>query len=59
MKERAGEKKKGEEEGKKRVMTPWLSKLKKGSATTARPGDFYFYSTDHVSYLATTCSCLN
>ncbi|XP_064796955.1 uncharacterized protein LOC135516530 isoform X2 [Oncorhynchus masou masou] len=25
------------EEGKKRVMTPWLSKLKKGSATTARP----------------------
>ncbi|XP_036814306.1 zinc finger CW-type PWWP domain protein 1 isoform X2 [Oncorhynchus mykiss] len=37
VKERAGEKKKGEEEGKKRVMTPWLSKLKKGSATTARP----------------------
>nr|XP_046183960.1 zinc finger CW-type PWWP domain protein 1-like isoform X2 [Oncorhynchus gorbuscha] len=37
VKERAGEKKRGEEEGKKRVMTPWLSKLKKGSATTARP----------------------
>ncbi|XP_070978163.1 zinc finger CW-type PWWP domain protein 1-like [Oncorhynchus clarkii lewisi] len=37
VKERAGEKKKGEEEGKKRVMTPWLSKLKKGSTTTARP----------------------
>ncbi|KAK6322948.1 hypothetical protein J4Q44_G00052870 [Coregonus suidteri] len=36
-KERAGEKKGGEEEGKKRVMTPWFSKLKKGSLTTARP----------------------
>ncbi|XP_071190367.1 zinc finger CW-type PWWP domain protein 1-like isoform X2 [Salvelinus alpinus] len=37
VKERAGEKKRGEEEGKKRVMTPLFSKLKKGSATTARP----------------------
>ncbi|XP_045577339.1 zinc finger CW-type PWWP domain protein 1 isoform X5 [Salmo salar] len=37
VKEKVGKKKRGEEEGKKRVTSPWFSKLKKGSATTARP----------------------